>query len=296
MSDGAAPADYHRIRTRVEALARRGRFDEAYRLGLELLAAVSPGTLEAAGIENVLGGIAFEQGKTDEADARFEAALRTARRLGDVSLVARATNNLASIAHLRGKLTLATSLYESALTVFEQEASSKGEAQTCHNLAILRRERGQSDEAANYADRAVRAARRSGDFALESLTLAGRAEAALKRGDLERARRDVLAARRIARRTRDGLGLAEAARLSGAIALAENHPTEALFEARQGYQRAHRLGALPIATECAELAARACRMLQRMRQSRRFYQIAVDGYHTLGAAQALRKLRATWDR
>lgn len=295
MSDGVPPCDLPSLAT-IEALARRGEFEEARRLGTLLLADTAPGTIEAAGLDNLLGGIAFEQGKTDEAEARFEAAIRTARALGDAVLVARAANNLASIAHLRGKLTLATSLYQSALTVFEAAESSVGEAQTCHNLAILQRESGHSEEAAGFADRAVRAARRSGDFALESLTLAGRAEAALKRGDLDRARRDALAARRVARRAKDGLGLAEAARLSGAIALAEGHPTEALREARLGYQRAQAHGALQIATECAELAARACRMLQRIRQSRRFYRLAVDGYNSLGAGPALRRLHKHWDR
>lgn len=277
----------------IEALARRGDFDEARRSGVQLLAAASPGSIEAAEIENLLGGIAFEQGKTDEAEARFEQAIRTARALGHAVLVARAANNLASIAHLRGKLTLATSLFESALAVFEAIESNPGEAQVCHNLAMLSRDAGNCEEASGYAERAVRAARRSGDFALEGLTLTGRAETALRRGAYEAARADVDQARRLARRAKDGLGLAEASRLAGAIALAQGNPAEALREASLGYRRATACGALQIATECADLAARSCRLLHRPRLGRRYYRTAVEGYRSLGATPALKRLTAT---
>jgi tetratricopeptide (TPR) repeat protein len=278
----------------MEAAARRGEFAEARRLGSQLLQSCPEGGLEAAQAENLLGGVAFEEGKLDEAEARFEGVMRAARSLGDAHLAARAANNLASIAHLRGKETLATDLYRSALTVWEAIEALPGESQTCHNLAILLRESGQCAEAAHYADRAVRLARRSGDTALEALTLAGRAETALRAGNLVRARTDLRTARRLARRAGDGLGLAEVARLAGALALAEGRPGEALREARLGYRRARGLGGLQVATECADLAARACRMLKRLQLGRRYYRSAVEGYTALGAGPALKRLSAKW--
>jgi len=278
----------------IEAAARRGQFAEARRLAMLALEATPPGTAGAARILNLLGGIAFEEGKPEEAEARYEDVMRTARALGDAALAARATNNLASIAHLRGKETLAADLYRSALTVWEAIEALPGEAQTCHNLAILLRESGRCDEAARYADRAVRTARRNGEPGLEALTLAGRAETAIRGGDLARARIDLRSARRLARRAADGLGLAELARLAGALALARGRPGEALREARLGYRRARSLGGLQVATECAELAARACRMLKRTQLGRRYYRTAVEGYTALGATLALKRLTTGW--
>ncbi len=64
---------------------------------------------------NLLGGVAFEQGRLDDAEARFEETLRRAHVLNDAQMAARASNNLGSLVHLQGKGALAVNLYRSAL-------------------------------------------------------------------------------------------------------------------------------------------------------------------------------------
>lgn len=275
----------------IETAARRGELDSARVLAQQALAAES-NLSQRARLLNLLGGVEFEQGKLEAAEAAFEEVVRLAQAQGIATLAARAANNLASIAHLRGKGTLAVSLYESALLVWRETGDAAGEARTSHNLALVYREDGDIPAAGGEAERAVQAARRSGDHALEGLTLLGRAEVALRRGDLQAARTDLMVASRLSRKAGDGLGLAEVARLAGAIALAQGRFTTALRAARRGYRGALRLGGLQIASECAELSYRACQMLHRARLARRFYRAAFDGYRALGAVAALQRLRS----
>lgn len=275
----------------LSGAARRGELALARRRIEAALSDSDADSCRRVQLLNLMGGIAFEQGRLDTAEAAFEEVMRLARAAGAANLAARAANNLASIAHVRGKEHLAISLYESSLQVWRLTGDATGEAQTSHNLALVYRESGDLPAAAGESERAVAAARRSGDYALEGLTRMGRAEVALSRGDLPAAKADLAVANRLSKRTADALGIAEGARIAGAIALAEGRFTVALRAATRGYRMASRVGGLQVATECAELSYRAGTMLRRARLARRFYRTAFDGYRALGATPALRRLR-----
>lgn len=279
--------------TAVRAMARRGDLVEADRRAVALrnrTPAGSPARGEAA---HLCGSIAFEQGRIEEAERHFEEAISIARGAGDAALTARATTNLGSIAHLRGKDTLALSLYRSAMIAWRGLGHAAGVAQVSHNLALVFREQGDLGAAAAAATRAVRAARESGDTALEGTVRLGNVEQALAEGAIGRATVELDHARRCAEAARDGLGQAEAARLEGAIALAEGRFATALRRAGLGQRRALRLGGLQCASECAELAFQASRMLRRVRSAQRFYHSAALGYARLSARPALRRLETS---
>lgn len=271
------------------AAARRGALADAEHLARELLASATEVSLIAR-LSNLLGGIAFEHGRLEEAELWLEQVIRSPGAAQDPLLTARATNNLASIAHLRGKRTLALSLYRSALLAWQREKNVLGEAQTCHNLGIVAREEGTLLEAAEYADRAVLAAQRTEDPALLSLVLMGRVEVSLVREVWDAALRDLVTARELAGRTGDALGCAEADRLGGRIALAQGLPEEALRQARLGYRRANRLGAVQLAGECAELCTRASQELRQAALVARYRATARRHYAALGARPSLRRL------
>lgn len=277
----------------VRTLARRGDLDEAGRRAVALRDRTPDGSLARGEAAHLLGGIAFEQGRIEEAERHFEEAITIARARGDAALVARATTNLGSIAHLRGKETLAISLYQSAMGAWRGIGHAAGMAQVAHNLALVFRERGDLAAAAEAATCAVRAACESGDTALEGTVRMGQVEVALAEGALGRATTELAHARRCAETARDGLGQAEVARLEGAIALAEGRFATALRRAGLGQRRALRLGGIHCASECAELAYRASRLLQRARSARHFYQAAALGYAELSARPALRRLEAS---
>ncbi|MBK8005541.1 MAG: tetratricopeptide repeat protein [Gemmatimonadetes bacterium] len=262
--------------------ARTGQFGRAEQLALTVLADAPIDGCVQARAANLLGGIAFEQGRLHEAEERFELVLRQGRLIRDGELVARAANNLASIAHMRGKPQLAASLYQGALGVWRRLGHEAGVAQTCHNLALLAREGGAHERAAELAEEAVAAASRTSDVALQSLVRVGRAEAALALSDFAAAHANVECARRLARASGDWLGVADGRRAEARVALAEGRPGAALRAALAGYHRARRLGATHVATECAELAGQAAAQLRRHPNAERFYRLAHEGYLALG--------------
>lgn len=271
------------------AAARRGELQAAEQLARQLYSAVPDSGLLTR-LANLLGGIAFEAGRLDEAERWMEEVIRRAGPGINPLLAARASNNLASIAHLRGKRSLALSLYRSALRIWCEAGDRLGEAQTAHNLGIVAREEGEIEQAAGYAERAVSAARCAGDAGLEGLARMGRAEVALVRGDGTAARADLAAARALVRQAGDAIGDVEADRLAAGIAFAEGRPREALRMAQSGYAHASRLGAVQLAGECAELCARASRRLLPAERMARYRADATRHYTMLGARWLLRRL------
>ena len=89
---------------------------------------------------NLLGAIAFEQGRLEEAERAFRDAVTLARELDDSQMSAHASNNLASIADLQGRAELALSLYRTALLGYQRLGDRRGTAQTYHNLALTFRQ------------------------------------------------------------------------------------------------------------------------------------------------------------
>ncbi len=285
-----SPVSPERLVLAARDAARRGSLREADELATSAADQIGPGTVEAAQLANIRGGIAFELGELDRAEGWFEQAMWLAGEREDPVLAAKATTNLGSIAHLRGKVVLAGSLYQSALEVYLREEDLVGVARSEHNLGVVERELGDLERAAEHATRAVVTARRTDDTSLVSLTLLGSAETSIKRGEADQARRSLSAARAIAEMTEDALGLTEAARLEALLSYVAGRYGAALRGAAGAYQTAMRLRAPHLAGECAFLASQTCRRLGRKRVSDRFRRRAEELFRTIGAVAALRKV------
>jgi tetratricopeptide (TPR) repeat protein len=274
----------------IIAAARRGDLRQAARLAEAAASEIPPGAAEAAALANIRGGIAFERGQLELAEACFEETIRLASERGDSQMIAKASSNLGSIAHLRGKGMLAVALYLSALEVYRNSRHAPGEAQTEHNLSVVQRNLGELDAAQASADRAIIAARRAGDDGLLGLALAGAAEAAIERGATFRSRRLLVEARRLARKSGDRLGLVEVRRLQALLAFRSRSYAVALRYASAAYLVAHRLGSIQLSGECAALSAQASASLQRLRLAAGFRSRAHECFRSLGALPALRRL------
>jgi tetratricopeptide (TPR) repeat protein len=274
----------------VSAAARRGDLHHAARLADAAEVLIAEGSPQATTLANVRGGIAFELGDLERAEACFERVIRQATDRGEAILAAKAATNLGSIAHLRGKGVLAASLYASALEAYERQGDEVGVARVEHNLGIVERELGALDRAGIHSDRAVAAARRTRDSGLMALTLAGAAEVAVEREDIEAAQRQLGAARALAEIAEDSLGLVEVTRVEARLALRRQRDLDALREARRAYRQARRMGCLQLSGESAALAAQASRRLSRTRLADRFRTLAEECFRGLGAPIALRRL------
>jgi tetratricopeptide (TPR) repeat protein len=119
----------------------------------------------AAEAVNLVGNALFEEGRLDEAEARFGELLAYASEWSDEEFGARASNNLGILANVRGRRDLALASYQRALASYQRLGNVLGLAQTHHNLGISYRDLGFDREADAHFRRAVDLARADGPAA-----------------------------------------------------------------------------------------------------------------------------------
>lgn len=243
---------------------------------------------------NLLGAIAFETGALDRAREHFEGALGLARSLGDVLLAARASNNLASVANLRGDALEALSLYRAALLQYQRLGDRRGAGETCHNLALVFRELGAGADADEASEEALRHAEVAGDRQLQALAVLGRAELDLERPDHERARQGIALGRQLMRDAGDEVGVLEAERLDGLLALREGRLDEAVTVATASADRALALGSRLLEAELAAIAALALRRGGKDALAAMRWGQAVAGFRQLGASGLAGRYERDW--
>ncbi len=232
---------------------------------------------------NLLGAIAFEHGRLEEAERCFGEALELARVLEDSRMAANASNNLASVAHLRNRADVALSLYRTALLGYQRIGDRRGTAQTYHNLGLTFRHQQDWLDAEAAAAQAVRHAEQVGEGSLMALAVMGRAEIHLDRQEYSLARQELLRAERLAQQAHDDVGIGEVGRLRALLALREGRPSEALAIALASRDIALRLGILLLQGECAGVAAAACRQLGHTADTERYRAEAEQIFERLGA-------------
>jgi tetratricopeptide (TPR) repeat protein len=241
---------------------------------------------------NLLGAIAFEHGRLEEAQRCFGDALDLARTLDDTRMAAHASNNLASVAHLRGQPDLALSLYRSALLAYQRLGDRRGTAQTYHNLSLAFRQQEAWEDAEDAALQSVRHAEQVGDNGLLSLAVTGRAETHINRGELDLARQELLRAEKLAVQADDEVGLAEVRRLAALLALKQGNHNDAADLALVARAVAQKYGILQMQAECAGIAGAAYRRLNRSEEADRYRGEAFKLFERLGAE----KLKQDLDR
>ena len=117
---------------------------------------------------NLLGVIAFERGRLQEAERALGVSLELARELDDSLMAARASNNLASVAQLGERPEVALSLYRSALVSYQRLGDRRGMAETHHNLGLVFRQMGRPQDAQVTVEQAVRLADAAADEGLRA--------------------------------------------------------------------------------------------------------------------------------
>lgn len=234
---------------------------------------------------NLLGAIAFEHGRLDDAERCFGKALELARTLDDTRMAAHASNNLASVAHLQSRPDLALSLYRGALLAYQRLGDRRGMAQTYHNLGLAFREREDWEDADAAALQAVRHAEELGDGALLALAVTGRSEFHIERGEFDLARQELVRAEKLSIQSHDEVGIAEARRLGALLALKGGKLEEAAGLALAARMAAEKLGILQMQAECAGLVAQALRRLGKAAEADGYRAEALGLFERLGATK-----------
>lgn len=210
---------------------------------------------------NLLGAIAYERGRFEEASKAFAAALDLSRTLGDLQSWARASNNLASVALQQGRLDESAGLYREVMMAYQRLGDRRGLAEASHNLGVACRELGQLPEAERFGEQAVRHAELVGDAALMALAVTGHAETAVARGAMAVAGEALDRAARLAREAGDQVGAAETDRVRAERWLWLGETERARDAAESGRAVAEKFGSAQIQGECAALAMRAYQRL-----------------------------------
>jgi tetratricopeptide (TPR) repeat protein len=211
------------------ALRRVGRTTRA----LEVLRLVEPEARRRgdqrliAEVVNLTGIVLWESGKAAEAEVRFGELLESASERDDEEGTARACNNLGVLCNVRGRRELALTYYQRALAAYQRMGNVAGLSQTHHNLGISYRDLRFDREADAHFERAVQLAEEAGQEDVIALAEAERANLRVRWGDGrlagEMARRALERFGRIA----DPTGAAQAIRILGLAARAEDRFDEA---------------------------------------------------------------------
>jgi len=245
---------------------------------------------------NLLGVIAYERGQLDQAEKCFTQSLELARKLGDNLMVARADNNLASITYLRNDTMGALTLFRSALLSYQRMGDRRGMAESYHNLGIIFREMEQWMDAMDASERALRHAEQVGERGLLGLAATGRAEISLARGELAMAQQELLWAGELARESGDELGVIEVGRVQALLYFARGEFQQAADEAGQARSSAEQNRAAVLQAECAAVAARAWKALNRPENAEALRLEAIRLFSSQGARRRLEEFDRVWNK
>jgi len=140
---------------------------------------------------NVLGAIALESGRIDDATQYFVKAITAAKGEGDHGTVGRSAGNLGVISTMCGDYARAIGWYTMALAAYQRMDFRAGTADVLNNLSVTYRDMGDYDRAIAIVDEALEAAEAAGERRLANLAYGGRAEIRLLAGDVALARREI---------------------------------------------------------------------------------------------------------
>jgi tetratricopeptide (TPR) repeat protein len=238
---------------------------------------------------NVLGGIALEGGRIEDAAEYFMRALDLAERDGNHATVGRCSNNLGIIAHLQGDYDRAIGRYTLAVAACQRAGLDRGLAETQHNLAITYRDRGEFLHAFKAADLAVQRAQSVGDAGLRAATLAGRAEIRLASGDVAMALWEIERALELHRNVGDVVGETEDLRVLAACHAAVGR-LEAEQEFRQVIDRSEEHGTPARAAAAERDLARLLERVGRLTEAVDVARRARARYQQLGAVAEIERL------
>lgn len=207
-----------------------GRPDEALALARELTdPCLRRGTPRLALRRlNLEAMLRFEAGAVADAEALWLRLHGSASADEDAEYVAHASNNLGVVYTLQTRMDDALASYERALVAYQRLGERVGLGQAHQNLGITHRESARPDHADEHFESARYHATAAGDERLLGRVEAERSLLLARRGDQRLADATVGRARSRLQLVGDRVGIGEAWRAAGLVALATGRPDEAI--------------------------------------------------------------------
>jgi tetratricopeptide (TPR) repeat protein len=257
-------------------LQRRGFYDEAIRLGEEMLGfhrsaevlnrlgqvyaarseyGIAKERFEEAENEldhveskeraralHGLATIALEQGEYEQAREEFEESLRIEQEIGNRFGEAATWHNLASIALSQGEYKRARKEFEEAMQIDQEIENRSGEASTRHQLASIAMDQGEFERARKEFEEALEIRQEIGDRSGEASTRHQLATIALRQGEYERAREEFEESLRIEQEIGNRSGEASTRHSLATIALKQGEYERAREEFEEALETRREIG------------------------------------------------------
>ena len=222
----------HRVRalaTVASMLYRLGRFRRAR-------ASASDAQREAERVSDplvegeaaqVLGNVAHDEGRIDEAEECFQTSLALAQEAEAPGLEVEALTGLGRVAAAKKDFERARAAFERCLAIGEERGAEATIATATFNLGAMARDLGRWDEAERHFDRCLASDTALGYRLGIAYTLRELAGVSAERGDLAGARRRYQQALALSRALDDGVGIAASLVQLGHVHLAGGDPDAA---------------------------------------------------------------------
>jgi tetratricopeptide (TPR) repeat protein len=238
---------------------------------------------------NLAGIAAFELGRMNEAQQRFDALMDLGLAEGHDEMQARAANNLGTLSSLRGDQGAALSHYGRCQRLYETLDHVRGVAQTTYNQGLTYSDLGRYEDAVTQFDCAI-ALSESIDFTpVVAMARTARAELEVRRGDPELGRRFADRAIEQAEEIGDPVSVAEALRVR---ALASTHtPAEALDDLARAEEAATETGQALLEARIQRDRGRVLLKARCHEPGRRCLEEAAEQFEELGANGEARDIR-----
>ncbi|MBD3161576.1 MAG: tetratricopeptide repeat protein, partial [Candidatus Eisenbacteria bacterium] len=148
-----------------KAALELGQLPEAERDATDVIRLLGEDALseEAGSAQNLLGTVAFRNGRPDAARSRFEKALAIYRRLGDLQHLAGTYVNLGNLHKLRSDWERAAEHYQVAYYLGKTLGEGRVVAGAAQNLGIVLSKTGRYREARGFFERVLKLATETGD-------------------------------------------------------------------------------------------------------------------------------------
>lgn len=182
---------------------------------------------DAASALNVAGTVLHRRNDPDGAAALYTRALRSARDLGDDTLIAMTCLNLGVVENTLGNLREARARYLESVSAGIRSGSPEHAMRAYNNLGIVCTHLEEWLEAQLHLDRGIEIAERLGDTTTLALLHANRTKPLIHLGELERAAREADTAEACARQVGHHSCIAYVGCYRGMIAMAEGRLADA---------------------------------------------------------------------
>jgi predicted ATPase len=216
----------------------RARLEEAISLLIEL-----GDRAREARARNLLGLVAFDEGRMDEALELGRSGLAIRRELDDPAELASSLNSLGGMHHFRGELDEARAALDESLAIREGFGDEGGVAVCLANLALIDRDVGELDAAVDRLEAALVTRRRLGDRVRQAVTVHNLGLVRLEQGRLDDARAAIEEALAIAREVGDRVEIGNALADLSLIARDDGRIGDAWQLAVEAVSLASRIGA-----------------------------------------------------